>query len=103
MASYGFLGAGFWVVMATVVGLVLVYPIGASRGRAAALAWIRACVLLLVTGGIAVIVWAVVSGQWQSFMLQFGFSPLAEMMLLAALFVGSMWWMAVRYVAGIKN
>jgi uncharacterized membrane protein YhfC len=48
-------------------------------------------------------VWAVVSGQWRAFMIQFGFSPLAEMMLLAALFIGSMWWMAVRYAAGLKD
>jgi hypothetical protein len=103
MAAYGFLSVGFWVVMVSVIGLVLVFPVGASRGKAAAVAWIRSCMLLFVGGGIAVIVWAVVSGQWQSFMLRFGFSPLAEMMLLAALFVGSMWWMAVQYAAGIKK
>lgn len=47
--------------------------------------------------------WVVVSGQWRAFMLQFGFSPLAEMMMLAALLVGTMWWMAVRYSAGLKD
>lgn len=102
-SDYRFLGAGFWVVMVTGVGLALVYVVGATRGRRAAQQWIDACMLVLAVGGIVDIVWALVSGQWRSFMVQFGFAPLAEMMLLGALFIGTMWWMAVRYTAGLKE
>lgn len=103
LASYGFIGAGFWVVVAVGFGLGLVYVVGSARGRRAAQLWTNACMLLLAAGGIADIAWAVLSGQWRPFMLQFGFSPLAEMMMLAALLIGTMWWMAVRYSAGLKD
>ncbi len=100
---YGFLSAGFWVVLVCGLALCLVYAVGANKGRRAARLWVNACMAALAIGAIADIAWAVVSGQWRSFMIQFGFSPLAEMMLLAALFIGSMWWMAVRYVDGLKE
>ncbi|NTU72280.1 MAG: hypothetical protein HGB10_10765 [Coriobacteriia bacterium] len=103
MATYGFIGVGFWIVLAVALGLCLTFPLGSARGRVAAQRWVNGCVLLLVLGGIADIAWAVISGQWSAFMLQFGFGPLAEMMVLAALFVGTMWWMAIRYTAGLKD
>jgi hypothetical protein len=103
LATYTFLGVGFWIVMTVALGLVLVYAVGSSRGRRAAQAWTSGCMLVLAVAGIADIVWAVVSGQWRSFMIQFGFSPLAELMVLATLFLGTLWWMAVRYAAGIKD
>jgi hypothetical protein len=103
LSTFRFIGAGFWVVMVTGLGLALVYVVGSSRGRRAAQMWTNSCMVLLAAGGIADIVWALLSGQWRTFMLQFGFSPLAEMMLLAALLIGTMWFMAVRYIAGIKE
>jgi hypothetical protein len=103
MSTYRFLGVGFWVVMTVALGLVLVYAVGSSRGRRAAQRWVSGCMLLLAVGGIVDIAWAVVSGQWSSFLMQFGFSPLAELMVLATLFIGTLWWMAVRYTAGIKE
>jgi hypothetical protein len=103
IATFPFIGVGFWIVMTVALGLVLVYAIGASRGRRAAQNWISGCMLVLAVGGIADIVWAVLSGQWRRFMLQFGFSPLAEMAMLATLLIGTMWWMAVRYAADLKE
>lgn len=103
LASYRFLAAGFWVVMVTALGLGLVYAVGNSRGQAAARTWIGACMIVLAAGGIADIAWAVISGQWALFMARFGFGPLAEMIMLAAMLIGTMWWMAVRYADGLKK
>jgi hypothetical protein len=103
LSRYGFLGAGFWVVMVTGIGLALVYAVGHFKGKRAAQQWVNSCMLVAAVGGIADIAWAVISGQWRSFMLQFGFSPIAEMLILAALFIGTMWFMATRYIAGIEE
>lgn len=103
LSRFGFIGAGFWVVMVTAFALGLVYVVGSSRGRVAAQQWLSACMLLLGVGGIADISWALVSGQWRAFMVQFGFGALLEMLVLAALFIGTMWFMAVRYVGGLDK
>jgi len=103
MATFGFLIVGFWVVMIVGLGLGLVYVVGSSRGRQAAERWVRLCVGALLVGGGATITWALMSGQWQRFMLSFGFGPLGEMFMLAALFLGSMWFMALRYTQGLKE
>jgi len=103
LPTYSFVGIGFWVVMAAGLGLGTTFPIGKSRGRRAATRWINGCLLILVLGGAVDVALAAVSGQWQRFMLQFGFGPLAEMAVLATLFVGTMWWMAMRYTAGLDS
>lgn len=103
LATYGFLAAGFWVVMTVGVGLCLVYVVGHARGKRAAEAWVRLCIVTLVVGGLGTLTWAVLSGQWQRFMLTFGFGPLGEMLMLAALFLGTMWFMALRYTQGLKD
>ena len=103
LANYGFVGAGFWVVMVAGLGLGLVYVVGSSRGKRAAQMWVSSCVLLLGVGAVSDIVWAVLSGQWRSFMVQFGFGTLLEMFMLAVLFIGTMWFMAVRYIGGLDR
>jgi hypothetical protein len=103
LSRFSFVGVGFWVVMCAGVGLGLVYAVGSAKGKRAAQMWTDACLVLLAAGGIADILWALMSGQWRAFMLQFGFSPLAEMMVLAALLLGTMWFMAVRYTSGLDE
>ncbi len=103
LVSYPFVSFGFWVVLIATVGFTLVYPVGSSRGRRAAEQWIRACVVLLVVGGVADVTWAVLSGQWSAFMATFGSGPLVEMAMLGTLVVGSMWFMAVRYTQGLEK
>lgn len=103
LSRYSFIGAGFWVVIVTGFGLGLVYVVGSTRGRLAAQMWMSACMTILAIGGIADILWALVSGQWRAFVIQFGFGPLFEMLVLAGLFIGTMWFMAVRYVSGLDK
>jgi hypothetical protein len=103
LQSFTFLAAGFFVVMAAGVGLILVYAVGAYRGRRAAELWVKACVAVLVVGLIADIVFAVVSRQWEAFLLAYGFGSLLEMGMLGLLFVGSMWFMALRYTQSLKK
>jgi len=103
LASFGFLALGFWVVMIVGLGLCLVYVVGSSRGKRAAELWVRLCMVTLALGGAATVGWALASGQWQRFMLTYGFGPLGEMFMLAALFLGSMWFMALRYTQGLKD
>ena len=95
--------AGFWVVMAVGIALALVYAVGAKKGKRAAQMWTDVCVAALALGAVGVIAWALASGQLRSFLVQFGYGPLFEMLVLAALFIGSMWFMAVRYTQGLKE
>jgi hypothetical protein len=103
LQSFTFLAAGFFVVMTAGVGLILVYMVGAYRGRKAAELWVNACIAILVVGLIADIVFAVVSRQWEAFLLAYGLGTLLEMGLLGLLFVGSMWFMALRYTQSLKK
>ena len=103
LQSFTFLAAGFLVVMAAGVGLILVYAVGAYRGRRAAELWVKACVAILVVGLAADIVFAVVSRQWEAFLATYGFGSLLEMGMLGLLFVGSMWFMALRYTQSLKK
>jgi len=103
LATFGFLGVGFWVVITVGVGLCLVYVVGPARGKRAAERWISLCLAVLAIGGIGTLTWAVLSGQWQRFMLTFGFGPLGEMLMLATLFLGTLWFMALRYTQDLKD
>jgi hypothetical protein len=103
LQAFTFLAAGFWVVMVSGLALLLVYAVGATLGRRAARAWVNACVALLVVGIGADVAYAVVSGEWEAFLLAYGFGPLLEMGVLGLLFVGSMWFMALRYTQGLER
>jgi hypothetical protein len=103
LQSFTFLNAGFWVVMISGIGLALVYVVGTYRGKRAAQLWIGACVAILAIGLVADIAFAVMTGQWEAFMLAFGFGTLLEMGVLGLLFVGSMWFMALRYTQGLEK
>jgi hypothetical protein len=103
LQSFTFLAAGFFVVMVAGVGLILVYPVGTYRGKQAAELWVKSCVAILIFGLAADIVFAVVSRQWEAFLLAYGLGSLLEMGILGLLFVGSMWFMAVRYTQSLKK
>jgi hypothetical protein len=103
LSSYTFLAIGFCIVMAVGTALGLVYFVGASRGRRAAELWVRAWLAVLAVGAIADIGFAVASRQWAGFLMQYGLGPLFEMLTLAALFLGSMWFMALRYTQGLEK
>jgi len=103
LQSFTFLAAAFWVVMVSGVGLIMVYAVGTYRGKRAAQLWTNACVALLFIGLAADVVFAVMSGQWDAFMNVYGSGPLLEMGILGLLFVGSMWFMAIRYTQGLDK
>lgn len=99
IAGLPFVAIGVGVVLAWCLALGLVYVVGAKRGALAAAKYLRA---VLMVGAAAVAVdfaWAVASGQWAIFMRRFGFAPMAEMVLLAFMFVFTMAWMGLTYVA----
>ena len=93
-----FVPIGIGVVLAWSLLLVLVFAVGASKGAYAALRYFR----IVVWGGALVLaliwLWAVLSGQWATFMRLFGWEPMAEMLVLAGLYVFTFVWMAMRYV-----
>jgi hypothetical protein len=103
LQSFTFLAAGFVVVMTAGVGLIMVYAVGTYRGKRAAELWVNACVALLVIGLAADMVFAVVTRQWEAFLLAYGLGSLIEMGILGLLFVGSMWFMALRYTQSLKK
>lgn len=103
LSGYPFLIVGFWIVAIVGFALFLVYPVGSMRGRRAAQVWTDAFAGSLLVASVANVVWAVFSGQWRSFMLQFGFGPLGEMAMLSTLFIGIMWFMAIRYTQGLSD
>jgi hypothetical protein len=103
LQSFTFLSAGFFVVMVAGLGLTLVYPVGAYRGKRAAELWVKSCVAILVVGLAADVAFAVASRQWEAFLLTYGLGSLLEMGILGLLFVGSMWFMAVRYTQGLSK
>lgn len=99
IAGLPFVATGVSVVLLWCVALGLVYPVGARGGALAAAKYLR---LTLLVGGVAcagVLAWAVASGQWRTFMRLFGFGPMAEMVVLAFLFVFTMAWMGLTYVS----
>ena len=103
LSHYVFLGVGFWVVMVSGIAFTLVYAVGKMRGKRAAVLWTNLCVAMVVVGGIGDIAWAIAVGEWRSFMANIGPEPLIEMAVLALLFLGSMWFMAIRYTGGLKD
>jgi hypothetical protein len=103
LSQYSFLGVGFWVVMVSGFAFALVYAVGPTRGKRAAQLWIRFCVALAVLGGAIDIAWAVFTGEWRSFMANYGAEPLVEMAVLAVLLLGIMWFLGIRYTEGLKD
>jgi drug/metabolite transporter (DMT)-like permease len=103
LAHYTFLAIGFWVVLVSGIAFTLVYAVGSTRGKRAARLWTGLCVAIAVLGGIGDVVWAMAVGEWRPFMANFGAETLLEMGMLALLFLGSMWFMAIRYTGGLKD
>jgi hypothetical protein len=103
LARYTFLAAGFWVVMVVGIAFALVFAVGATRGKRAARMWTDLSAALMGLGAAGDIAWAIASGQWHSFLGTYGAGPLVEMAVLAGLFVGALWFMAIRYTDGLKG
>ena len=103
MAHYTFLGIGFWLILVAGIAFALVYAVGPTRGKRAAKLWVRLCVAIAVIGVLADVGWAVIGGEMRRFISVYGAAPLLEMTVLALLFLGTMWLMAIRYTDGLKD
>jgi len=94
---FTFIPLGFTIVMATFVALCLVYAVGASRGADAAIRYVNITTIVFIAAVTLDLLMALLSGQLPLFLRTLGWSPLIEMSVLAALCIGSMWFMAVSY------
>ena len=103
LARFAFIGVGFWVVMVSAFAFLLVFGVGSTRGKRAAKLWVDMCVALTLLGAGGDVLWAWLSGEWRSYLVAYGTGPLFEMFLLAVLFLGTMWFMAIRYTDGLKD
>ena len=103
LSRFTFLSVGFWVVMVVGIAFALVFAVGPTRGKNAARLWVRLCVGLAVIGGAADVAWTIMTGEWAAFINAFGYEPIIEMVVLAVLLLGTMWFMAIRYTDGLKD
>jgi hypothetical protein len=102
-ARFTFLSMGFWVVMVAGIAFAMVFAVGPTRGKRAAKLWTDACVWLVVFGSAADFLWAWLSGEGRAFLALYGAAPLIEMAVMGLLFLGIMWFMAIRYTDGLKD
>jgi hypothetical protein len=100
---FTFVPVGCVVVLATFIALCLVYAVGASSGGHAAERYLAWTFRLFWVALVADLVWAVVSGQLAAFVTVLGWSPLIELGMLSFLCIGSMGFMAARYVEGKRD
>lgn len=100
MWRYTFVPVGFAIVMATFVALALVYAVGSARGGRAARRYVTIVSLAFLAASALDLLWGLMSGHLGGFIGAYGLGPLIEMAVLAALCIGSMWFMASAYVAG---
>ena len=103
LSRFTFLSVGFWVVMVVGIAFALVFAVGPTRGKKAARLWVELCAGLAVIGGVADVVWAMMTGEWTAFVRLYGYTPIIEMVLLAVLLLGIMWFLAIRYTDGLKD
>jgi len=99
---FTFVPIAFVLVMAVGIALAFVYAVGASRGYEAAARYTQVCGFVLLGGFVADLLYAAATGQWSAFVAAFGWTPLIEMGLLAAMFLGAMWLMAASYLGDKK-
>ncbi len=97
MWVFTFVPVGFVITMAASVGFGLVYVVGARRGKAAAMRYNSVVAYSFLGLAALDLAWAAASGQLAGFLRAYGPGPLTEMIVLALMCVGSLWFMAVAY------
>ncbi len=99
ISQYPFVPLGTAEVLLWSVLLGLVYAVGSAKGAMAAMRYFRIVTLSGVAVLVATFVWAILSGQWQAFIADFGWQPMVEMLILAALLLFTMVWMGMTYLS----
>jgi len=100
---FTFVPVGFLIVMSAFVALALVYAVGASNGARAAAKYVNVTMMIFLGAVVLDVLVASLTGQLPRFVRTLGWTPLLEMTVLAAMCVGSMWFMAVSYVTSKLN
>lgn len=101
--QFTFVPAGFAIVMATSVALGLVYAVGAKWGKEPARRYTNLVAGTFIALAVADLLLAALSGSLERFLIAYGWGPLVEMIVLAMLCVGSLWFMAVSYVTSKRG
>ncbi len=99
ISQYPFVPLGTTIVLLWSVLLGVVYAVGSVKGGRAALRYFRVVVWTGAGALVATCVWALATGQWQRFLGEYGWQPVLEMLLGAALLLFVMVWMGMTYVA----
>lgn len=103
LPTYPFVQVGFVAVLLAGIALGSIYFFGRSLGRRGARryanGWLAGLGIVLA----ADYVWAWGSGQWARFGKDIGFGSIGEMVVLGAMFILSLWFMASRYADSIDD
>jgi len=100
ISEFSFVSWGFALVSSGAIGFVITFFLGPSKGGRVALAFSRIWAGWVALSLVAVIIYAVISGQWTLFTETFGWSPLIEMAVLAFGWIVIFWFMATQYAIG---
>ncbi len=99
ISQYPFVPVGTAVVFLWSLLLGMVFVVGAVKGAMAALRYYRRVGWSGAGALVATWLWALLSGQWQRFVGEFGWIPLLEMLFGAALLLFVMVFMGMTYVS----
>lgn len=94
---FTFVPVGFVITMVAFIALCLVYAYGARRDARAVARYVNSVSMAFVAASAVDLGVALGTGQFGRFLTAFGWAPLTEMLVLAVMCVGSMWFMAVAY------
>ena len=100
MSQLSFLSMGFAVVAIGAMGFIAAFVIGSRKGGRAAKRFATVWATLLLAGVAAVAIYALVVGELQMFLYEYGVAPLAEMVILACGWTFIMGFMAMSYSNG---
>jgi len=100
MSQLTFLAMGFTVVAVGAMGFIATFVIGSQKDGYAALRFAKTWAWLLVAGVAAVAIYALIVGELQLFLYEYGIAPLAEMIILAFGWTFIMGFMALQYSRG---
>lgn len=103
LPSYPFVQIGFVAVMITGIALGSIYFFGRTLGRRGANRYANGWMIGLGVVLAADYTWAWASGQWERFGREIGFGAMGEMVVLGAMFLLSLWFMASRYADSIDD
>lgn len=98
LARYLFVKLGFIWFNVAALSYIAVYITGPLKGGKTAQKLHRAITAIFILGDVALLILALVSGQWALFMREFGFSTLAELLMFGFGWVVFMAMLSYSYV-----